>query len=108
DAASRVPRFSAGRVGRFVAFLALTFFAEPGAAGSSTPVGSTGGLAGTGSGTGHLVCERTVGLLSRIIAEVPGAVIVASQHAGIVHNPSLDVVDATMAVTQTFHILLPE
>jgi hypothetical protein len=73
DATARVARLAAGRVGRFVAFLALTLFAGRGAAGSLTPVGSIGGLGGTGSGTGHLVGERTVGLLFRIIAEVPDA-----------------------------------
>lgn len=72
DATARVARLAAGRVGRFVAFLALTLFAGRGAAGSLTPAGSIGGLGGTGSGTGHLVGERTVGLLFRIIARGAG------------------------------------
>ena len=54
DATARVARLAAGRVGRFVAFLALTLFAGRGAASSSTPAGSIGWLGGTGSGTGHL------------------------------------------------------
>jgi hypothetical protein len=73
DATVRAARLAAGRLARFVAFLALALFAGRGAAGSSTLAGSTDGLGGTGSGTGHLVGERTVGLLFRIIAEVPDA-----------------------------------